>query len=121
MANLTPEQRRKYYLGRKQAALNFLGNKCVVCGETKGLEIHHIDPKTKSYNPLANYGYQKMYAELKKCELRCPTHHDEVSYKKKEHGTTNMYRGGCRCDPCIKANSAAVRNWRARNPLGFAQ
>lgn len=34
---------------------------------------------------------------------------------KASHGTCSLYRGGCRCDLCRKANTEYFREFRARN------
>ena len=66
-------------LVHKQAAVDFLGGRCKICGETDidKLTFHHRDPKTKKYEVgrLLGDGYsvynEKIQEELPKCDVLC--------------------------------------------------
>ena len=55
-----------------------LGGRCVDCGETEDLELDHIDPDTKRFQPFGS-GYAKPWEvwieEVFRCELRCASCH----------------------------------------------
>ena len=64
---------------RREKALEFLGNVCVVCKTDKDLEFDHIDPKTKfkSIARMSSYSEEKFMNEVAKCQLLCHSHHKE--------------------------------------------
>lgn len=105
------EYERKRYALRKSMMINFLGGVCVVCGATEALEIHHVDPSQKLFNLTDCYSHPwpKLVDELKKCELRCVTHHDDCHAT--DHGRGRMYRRGCRCDLCVAKFRADGRRY----------
>lgn len=88
----------------------FAGKFCVVCKSTDNLELDHIDPSTKKYNPASIWGMSddnpNKIAELAKCQVLCQTHHREKTSAwwkaNRKHGRT-WYKYGCRCDICFKA------------------
>lgn len=41
----------------------------------------------------------------------------EVAVDPPEHGTASLYAGGCRCEPCTRANARKVAGWRHRRAL----
>lgn len=68
----------------KQMAIEYKGSKCQICGYSKhpgALELHHIDPKQKSFG-IGQKGYtrawEKVKSELDKCVLLCANCHREV-------------------------------------------
>jgi 5-methylcytosine-specific restriction endonuclease McrA len=75
------EYRRK----KKLWALNYLGNKCSVCGYDKclqALEFHHKMAKDKEFQ-LSKYthcSYKVLKDELDKCTLVCSNCHREIHY-----------------------------------------
>lgn len=96
-----------------------LGGKCVVCGATDNLEIDHIDPSQKSFNPTAlRRPWDKTVAELAKCQLLCEACHKAKHAAK--HGSAKRYEKGCRCDLCVEFMRSYQREWkrkyRAMNP-----
>lgn len=102
---------------KRQEALDFLGNKCVVCGSVENLEFDHIDPKTKTTEVqwLLTSNKDTLLAELKKCQLLCSSCHLEKTRAAKVaayHGLAR-YKRGCRCTICKQANSLSKRIWRA--------
>jgi len=74
---------RRYY-ARKAEAHSILGGKCALaaCNVTnpKHLELDHIDPSTKHFDPLgAQWSIRREWwlEEVLKCQLLCSTHHAE--------------------------------------------
>lgn len=65
------------YHKRRKEMIAYLGGKCAKCHRVRRLEIHHLDPSLKSFDPSDFYGipWAKLTAELDKCELRCRKHH----------------------------------------------
>lgn len=66
---------------RRQALVEFLGNKCARCGGTfhpAVYDFHHKDPTTKKFNislKLAYLSLEILTAEAEKCELLCANCH----------------------------------------------
>jgi hypothetical protein len=92
------------YRERRNLMLEYLGGACVECGTTDSLEIHHIDPDTKSFDPCIEWGtsLERLYPELDKCELRCEKHHKDRHVNLRLHGSHFHYQNGCRCDACLE-------------------
>jgi hypothetical protein len=116
------EQKRAYQLAwikqRRDSWLSENGP-CKVCGTWDDLEVDHIDPETKRWTPALIWGRKEAdrQQELAKCQVLCNQHYQEKSdneKKQKLHGTSTMYRNGCRCRPC-KDHQA----WRARDTRRF--
>lgn len=68
----------------KRLSIEYKGEKCQSCGYNRceaALELHHIDPKTKSFG-IGEKGYtrvwEKVKAELDKCILLCANCHREA-------------------------------------------
>lgn len=68
---------RGRYVASKRAIHAYLGSCCAACGETRDLEIDHIDRSTKKFNPLARWGsgWDEIRPELDKCQLLCRVCH----------------------------------------------
>ena len=67
----------------KRKALEYLGNKCSVCGYDKcdaALEFHHLDPSIKELGIGGNYNlsWKRIELELDKCVLLCSNCHREL-------------------------------------------
>jgi hypothetical protein len=101
------EYMKQYSAKRRLRALGYLGGVCVSCGNQDGLEIHHIDPATKSFTLAKgwHHSWAKIISELDKCEILCDDCHKEHHKVDNEHGTPHRYWQGCRCEPCKKANT----------------
>ena len=104
-----PEKQRKYQRDwiakRRQSWLE--GRSCVVCGSVDGLEIDHIDPDYKWKHNFWSYSWEKINAELAKCQVLCWVHHNEKTAREVgmptaySHGTKSMWaEHGCRCAVC---------------------
>lgn len=109
---------RSYREARRTKAKELLGGKCAYCGSRDHLQFDHIDPKTKTNNPMSMLQSKeaKFYAEVLKCQLLCATCHLEKTrseskarepwHKGKKltayrHGNAVGYAtDGCRCEIC---------------------
>jgi len=117
---------------RKAKAIDLLGGVCVHCGNdgTSGLlfdklEFDHINRDREDYkHKLCNmwdYAWDKVVAELKRCQLLCRKCHIEktiiVDLKQLPHsvvihGTANAYNNrSCRCVECTQAWATNKRNY----------
>ena len=79
MNNKVIERRRR----TKRRAVEYLGGKCERCGYAKcfrALTFHHRDPKTKLFglSISSTRSWEKIRAELDKCDLLCANCHAEV-------------------------------------------
>ena len=68
----------------KEMAVEYLGGRCQVCGYNccpKALDVHHRDPKRKSFG-IAAKGYTRSWEAIKRefneCVLICANCHREV-------------------------------------------
>lgn len=104
----------KGYEERKAHAIAYLGSKCVKCGTISNLEFDHIDPSLKSFNVLENWsiGWVRWMKEVDKCQLLCSSCHKLKTYGIAEHGTLRMYRKGCKCTSCKRANNLHARKYK---------
>ncbi len=101
------------YYRKKLEFIKLLGGKCVVCGSNEGLQFHHKDPSKKSFVVTAKYSSLKVYDELKKCELRCVVHHNEMHAS--THGTFQFYqRRKCRCQKCVDFYRDKMRGYNQK-------
>lgn len=69
------------YSRRKMKMHEHLGAKCAVCDTEENLHIDHKDPSTKEFCVLSNWAisWERLVAELDKCQLLCADHHLEKS------------------------------------------
>lgn len=118
---------KRRYDERRGQAIRLLGGQCVVCGATDELEFDHIDHSQKSFDVadrLAQYTWERLLAELVKCQLLCfRCHIDKSSMERcgrpaNQHGTRSMYRKGCRCEPCRQANNKQHADYYSRQRAG---
>lgn len=99
------EYMKKRYFRRKNAAINRLGGKCVVCETTQNLELDHINPEEKEFTlaQASSFSESRWEAELSKCQLLCSACHKQKHSSKALCGTMQRYWRGCKCDLCKKA------------------
>lgn len=107
---------RNRYIERMNLAVQRLGNACAVCGRTDDLEIDHIDPLTKKFDPShkTQYALDKWLEEVDKCQLLCREHHEIKTAKENSAKTPwnkgkgkhpshhNAYILKCSCDECLR-------------------
>lgn len=64
---------KRRYFEKREKALAYLGGQCVECGEVDELVFDHIDPDTKEYSiaKIMCHRWEKVRAELDKCQLLC--------------------------------------------------
>lgn len=107
---------RRYH-ERRQRMLDLLGGKCWECESEDNLQVHHQDPKQKSFT-LADSGWTRPWNqiedELRKCVLLCGICHGKKHAT--SHGKRRMYNRGCRCDKCREAHNFYVREYRKKHP-----
>jgi hypothetical protein len=105
------------YAARRQMALDFLGNACVVCGSVKDLQIDHINRSTKAIAiaKLILAKDKKLFAELIKCQALCPEHHGKKTSQEigVPHGGGAKGKRGCSCNLCREAARRYSREFRA--------
>lgn len=97
---------------------------CAKCGSAEDLEVDHVDPSSKMFNPAAIWSLSRRnpvrVAELAKCQVLCYSCHltktGEYSGWNREasHGTSTRYSRGCRCQECRNEVTRQKREWRAR-------
>lgn len=115
------QYQKEWMRKRRKAIIADLGGACVICGTTEGLEIDHIDPKTKSF-PISRVVSMSLsnpirIAELAKCQLLCTSHHLEKTFSTaKIHGIYG-YRKGCRCGTCTYAKHIQKKRYLERKKL----
>ena len=94
---------------------------CVACGSAVDLEVDHIDPSKKIDHKVWSWSAVRRNAELAKCQVLCRTCHvaktNAQTYRAVQHGTSNMYRLGCRCDDCKAIQRVRVAAWRVARRL----
>lgn len=121
------EYHREYYKKRRQAIIDYLGGRCVVCGTTQDLQVDHKDPSDKSFNISKKMSVKNNKAELDKCQLLCATHHYEKTSEENSgytHGTIyGWMRMKCDCSECYEAKKIwhAERNAKRRKGAGYGQ
>lgn len=118
------DQKRAYqakWVQQKRArvrAAYLAGKTCAQCGSTDELQLHHRDPAQKISHRIWTWSEPRRLAELAKCDLLCRRCHQALHARwraqKRQHGTTTMYRRGCRCERCATAAVAYNRARRAR-------
>jgi len=115
-----PEWLTKYRLERKRKAVEILGGQCTQCATDKDLQFDHISPNSKINNVasmIRSCSWESILSELTKCQLLCkPCHQVKSAEEKagKEHGRPNMWRRGCRCEPCKQSKRDSVNQSRWR-------
>lgn len=107
------------YHKRRNQAIEKLGGKCVDCGTTENLEFDHVNESDKSFNVGTAFGgmaESKLWDELKKCVLRCRTHHLEKTINSKSvgHGEGVVGKRNCRCSLCAPLKNAYARDLKRR-------
>ena len=112
------------YYHRKNEALRALGERCVNCGSTEGLQFDHADPKKKAFSLWSRTtSKEKFLKELKKCQLLCRECHIKKTIEERgqkpargTHGTLSAYPrcGPPKCNECRRAKREWFREWRKK-------
>jgi hypothetical protein len=117
MPMVTKELQREYcreWTAKRRADF-FKNKKCAHCQSTEKLELHHVDPSQKISHAIWSWSEVRRKQEIEKCIVlcrKCHTEHHNETKRTKEHGST-MYRNGCRCDTCKKAQAERQAKLRA--------
>lgn len=101
------------YHKRMAALRGILGGKCVGCGSTESLHIHHRTPGEKAFTLSGRFDspWDELLAEVTKCELRCADCHKKEHAAK--HGLGMYSHQKCRCQICKDAWNAASKRYKA--------
>lgn len=119
------EYQRNWIAGRREKYLKDKG--CAKKDETceGDLQVDHIDPSQKWTHRFWSYSWEKIEAEMKKCQILCASHHyrktaaDIRKMKQKAHGTQAGYdKWRCRCEQCIRFGSSSPGEYHAGITLG---
>jgi len=120
--------RKIKYPERREKILAHLGGKCAACGARDGLQVDHIDPRSKSFDVMKigqSFCWKRLVVELKKCQLLCSECHSRKTVSERgsvwargTHGTLSAYRycGPPKCPECRAAKRAWTRSYRLRVP-----
>ena len=114
--------RKEKYPQHREKIINMLGGVCSSCGATSNLQVDHIDPDTKEFDPLAfpPKSKERIEKELAKCQLLCSDCHEIKSARdqgkkpaKGTHGTLSSYRH-CKCRKCKDAWNKYHREYKRK-------
>jgi len=113
------EYMRRWYIKRKLDAVAYKGGECVRCGYDKcpaAMVFHHRDPGEKEvdWKRLRRWSWDKVTAELDKCDLLCANcHHEEhwdtnitdeaIGWLKKHKRPSASYEKSGKCPVCQRA------------------
>lgn len=119
------EYMRLYMLDRRHQhradGLALLGGVCGGCGspDVDEFDFHHIDPATKAFNigTHLHLGWERLVAEIDKCELRCKECHRDEHRSAAPCGTDARYAAGCKCQSCRNAHNAAVKRYKLEHGI----
>src|SRR5690349_18605673 len=108
------EYQRKRVKGRRDEWIASRGGSCERCGSDERLEVDHVDPTTKTWNPreIWNRRDEDRFRELNKCQVLCYVCHKEKTRSEQlsaEHGHTYYVRYKCRCETCRADHAATMR------------
>ena len=72
----------KRAIKRKETLINLKGGQCKMCGYTRALTFHHLNPEEKCFElalcDLWSHSWEKILEEAKKCILLCANCHCEI-------------------------------------------
>lgn len=90
---------KKRWVRRRKEAVERLGGHCVVCGETRGLQFDHKDPKTKKFSiaGATSFSEKRFWKEVLKCQLLCKQDHKEKSNREHIDRMTKVKKRICAC------------------------
>lgn len=109
---------------RRQAILEFLGNKCAFCNTILDLQIDHKNPMETSFRLTGSdldRNWEQVLTEAKKCQLLCEFHHKAKTNTERKsrlkHGTEWMYKKYCRCEVCVKGFAEQRKFYKSRKTV----
>lgn len=101
----------------KRRADYLVGKNCVICGSNQSLHIDHINRATKISHNIWSWSEARRLEELAKCQVLCRICHEKKTaqeFRGPEHGISQRYRDGCRCDLCKESQKLRARVYRAK-------
>ena len=126
MPMATRDEQRAYqreWKARRRAEWIAAHGPCARCGSDLDMEVDHIDPSDKLYNPsiIWSWSRERRDAELAKCQVLCGECHQKKTNEERHrtsHGTGQMYQAyRCRCDLCRAWKIQECREYKARKKL----
>lgn len=93
------EAAKKWQKTRQNKIYTITGKSCWICGydlDTRVLDFHHLDPKSKKFNvnarTMSNFAWLAVFIEIKKCALLCCRCHREVEYNVTQVNINDIHR-----------------------------
>ena len=86
-----PERQREYmrqWVANRRAEW-FKDKSCVECGNTKDLELDHLDPKIKVTHRIWSWSAERREIELAKCRALCTECHKKKTAREHPKGIDN--------------------------------
>jgi len=118
MGYTDPEKQREFQrLARARNRVAwFVGKVCARCGRSERLQLDHKDPAQKVDHKVWSWSPERREAELAKCQPLCENCHKAKTRGEQlaPCGTRSAYDRGCRCEPCRKAKSLAMADYKSR-------
>lgn len=108
----------KRYHEQRAFIIRLLGGRCSLCGSSSRLEVDHRDPQEKKYRVGTLWGersFDRLFAELEKCQLLCYGCHRKKTGKETSARQTGRFSHGtiyawmkvkCKCEECVQAKRA---------------
>jgi len=108
------EKQREYQKNwmRERRENFFKDKKCIVCGSSDHLVLHHNDSSMKEEHRIWSWSRKRFDAEMSKCSVMCQVCHNKLhANQRKKHGRSR-YFAGCRCPICVKAQNDYNRKYQ---------
>lgn len=113
-------------LCKKIKAINYLGGKCIKCGDDNifHLSFHHLTDKDFTISQIKTSRFSKIKKEIEKCELLCENCHMEKHYNENIENTNEHRRKskliylkykGEKCEKCGYDKCAASLSFHHRD------
>jgi hypothetical protein len=72
---------RDWCRNRRAKAVELKGGKCKRCKATSNLEFHHRNPEEKEDHRIWSWKWERILAEIAKCDLLCTDCHSKHTTK----------------------------------------